>query len=191
MPDYKNAKIYKLWIFETDEIYIGSTTQTLTQRLSGHKSAPNKCTCKILFEKSDNVMIELIEKFPCDNKEQLNKKEGEFIRNFDCVNRCVAGRTDSQYRQENAEKIKEYQQANAEKIKEHRKERYGKNKEHIDNQAKEYRQENRTVINEKKKKYRQANAEKIKEYRKQYRQTNAEKIKVYAKQYREANKIRD
>jgi hypothetical protein len=32
MPDYKNAKIYKLWSPEGDDIYIGSTTQPLYAR---------------------------------------------------------------------------------------------------------------------------------------------------------------
>ena len=93
MPDFKNAKIYKLWCHETNEIYVGSTTQSLANRLSKHKSPTNTCNSKILFEKSNNVMIELLELFPCENKMYLNKKEGEFIRKFDCVNKNIAGRT--------------------------------------------------------------------------------------------------
>ena len=80
MPDFKNSKIYKLWCHETDEIYIGSTTQILSQRLSGHKTPSNKCNSKILFAKSNNVKIELLQSYPCENKDQLNKKEGEYIR---------------------------------------------------------------------------------------------------------------
>jgi predicted GIY-YIG superfamily endonuclease len=37
MPNYDNGKIYKLWIHETDDIYIGSTIQNLSQRLASHK----------------------------------------------------------------------------------------------------------------------------------------------------------
>jgi hypothetical protein len=66
-----------------------------------------KCSSKILFEKYDDVRIELIECFPCDNKEQLNKKEGEYIRKLDCVNRNIAGRTYRKNREDNKEKIKE------------------------------------------------------------------------------------
>ena len=36
--DYKNGKIYTIRSHQTDEIYIGSTTQTLTKRLSKHKT---------------------------------------------------------------------------------------------------------------------------------------------------------
>ncbi len=35
--DYKNSKIYRIVCNETGETYIGSTTQTLTKRLSKHK----------------------------------------------------------------------------------------------------------------------------------------------------------
>jgi Zn ribbon nucleic-acid-binding protein len=93
MPDYKNGKIYKLWSPEGDEIYIGSTIQPLYARLSAHKTKGPTCSSKILFEKYDDVRIELIECVPCDNKEQLTKKEGEYIRKLDCVNRNIAGRT--------------------------------------------------------------------------------------------------
>jgi hypothetical protein len=88
MPDYKNGKIYKLWSPQGDDIYIGSTTQPLYARLSAHKRRV-KCSSKILFEKYDDVRIELIECVPCDNKEQLTKKEGEYIRNNNCVNRAI------------------------------------------------------------------------------------------------------
>jgi hypothetical protein len=46
------------------------------------------CSSKILFEKYDDVRIELIEEYPCKNKMQLNKREGYYIRNNDCVNKC-------------------------------------------------------------------------------------------------------
>jgi hypothetical protein len=102
MPDYKNGKIYKLWSPEGDDIYIGSTIQPLYARLSAHKRKM-KYSSKILFEKYDDVRIELIECFPCDNKEQLNKKEGEYIRKLDCVNRNIAGRTKKEYNEDNKE----------------------------------------------------------------------------------------
>jgi hypothetical protein len=122
MPDYKNGKIYKLWSPEGDEIYIGSTIQPLYKRFHHHKIA-RACSSKILFEKYDDVRIELIECVPCDNKEQLNKKEGEYIRKLDCINRNIAGRTDAEYKKEYyEEKYKfmkqKYYQENKEKIKE-------------------------------------------------------------------------
>ena len=111
MPDYKNGKIYKLWSPEGDDIYIGSTTQDLSRRKAKHKT--DNCRAKILFEKYTDIRIELLEEYPCDNKEQLAKKEGEYIRNNNCVNRCIAGRT-------NKEQKKEWRENNKEKIKEHK-----------------------------------------------------------------------
>mgnify|MGYP003638483851 CR=1 FL=1 len=111
MPDYKNGKIYKLWSPEGDDIYIGSTTQDLARRKAKHKTDKSKST--ILYEKYTDIRIELLEEYPCDNIEQLNKKEGEYIRNNNCVNRCIAGRT-------NKEQTKAWRENNKEKIKEHK-----------------------------------------------------------------------
>ena len=44
MPNYQNTKIYKLWTHANDDIYIGSTTLTLAQRLAKHKSTAKKTT---------------------------------------------------------------------------------------------------------------------------------------------------
>tara|TARA_R110002096_G_scaffold4076_1_gene19379 strand:- start:4 stop:624 length:621 start_codon:yes stop_codon:yes gene_type:complete len=145
MPDFKNAKIYKLWCHEIDDIYIGSTTQSLSQRLSGHKSLD--CSSKILFEKSNSVKIELIEEFPCDNKMQLNKKEGEHIRKNDCVNKLIAGRTKKEWYVNNKEKYKEYRENNKKEIAEKMKEFYVNNKEKYT----EYYENNKKEIAEKKK----------------------------------------
>ena len=110
MPDYQNGKIYKLWSLEGDDIYIGSTTQSLAVRKAEHKRK-DTCYSKILFEKYDDVKIELIEEYPCKNKMELNKREGYYIRNNECVNKSIAGRTkkeyDKKYREENKEKISE------------------------------------------------------------------------------------
>ena len=52
--------------------------------------------------------IELIEECPCENKEQLRKREGHFIREIGTLNMCQAGRTPKEYEEENKDKIKEY-----------------------------------------------------------------------------------
>lgn len=95
MPNYQNSKIYKVWSVEGPEIYIGSTTQPLHTRLSKHKTISSKCMSKVLFEKYNDVRIELIELFPCENKIQLNAREGFHMRlNLEfLVNKYIAGRT--------------------------------------------------------------------------------------------------
>jgi len=131
MPDYQKAKIYKLWSPQAteDEIYIGSTCDELYKRKNRHKKKANDCRSKILFEKYDDVRIELIEYYSCNNKAELLKKEGEYIRNNKCLNRNVAGRTHKEYYQDNKERIQKYAENNKEKITEYQKEYYHNNKE--------------------------------------------------------------
>ena len=174
MPDYKNGKIYKLWSPHGDEIYIGSTTQSLTRRKALHKQMKDNCCSKLLFEKYDDVRIELLEYVPCDNKEELAKREGEYIRNTNCINKRIEGRT-----------MKEYYEDNKGKRKEQMKEYYEDNKEKF----KEYYEDNKDKIKEQKKEYYEDNKEKIKEQQKEYYENNKEKIKQQMKEYYEKKVI--
>jgi Uri superfamily endonuclease len=70
MPDYQKGKIYKLWSPQGNEIYIGSTVNSLAKRL-GHHKTDSRCNSKYLFENYDVVKIELIEEYPCNNKMEL------------------------------------------------------------------------------------------------------------------------
>ena len=108
MPDYKQGKVYCLRSHQTDDVYIGSTIQPLHKRLYGHKVSykrwkEGKFGCLTSFEiiKHDDCYIELLEECPCDNKNQLERREGQLIRELDCVNKVVAGRTKQQWHQDN------------------------------------------------------------------------------------------
>ncbi len=196
MPNYDNSKIYKLWIHETDDIYIGSTTQNLSQRLAQHKKDYNKnvrfCSSKILFELSDDVMIELIEEYKCDNKNQLEKIEGEHIRNNKCVNKIIAGRTREEYVLENREKILENKRIytlehKTEKC-EYDKNYREQNRDKRNKQKQEYYNDNKVEISQKSKLYREQNKDKLKEKSKLYREQNKDKLKEKSDLYREQNK---
>ena len=148
--DYKNGKIYKIVSDLTNNIYIGSTCQLLCKRLAKHKTniknAHNKCTVIELL-KLGETRIELIEDFPCERKEQLNAREGYYIKLYKdiCVNRKIEGRTRKQYNEENKDTINERQK------------QYNKvNKEKIAERKKQYREVNKEKIAEKKKAYYQA-----------------------------------
>ena len=110
MPDYSNGKIYQLISPHHVLPYIGSTTQPLCKRMVEHRAPSNKCRSRVVIEAGD-AYIELIENYPCENKEQLNKREGEIIRQRACVNHCVPGRTDREYREDNREIISAYKKA--------------------------------------------------------------------------------
>lgn len=114
---YLNGKIYALKSHQTDKFYIGSTTQPLSKRLSEHKSRytnfkNNNSSFSTSFEiiKFDDVFIELIEKNPCNCRNELEKVEGKFIlENKDkTVNKYIAGRTKEEYFKDNKEKMKQY-----------------------------------------------------------------------------------
>jgi len=131
--DYNNGKIYCIRSHKTDLIYVGSTCQPLSKRLNIHKTKYKTYlkTGKIdtssykIYELDDTPYIELIVNYPCSCLDELRREEGKHIRAIDCVNRCVAGRTQKEWYEDNKEKIKEqakeYREANKEKIKEREK----------------------------------------------------------------------
>lgn len=101
MSDYSNAKVYKLYVTDIkDTCYIGSTCNILSQRLSQHKYAARgdtqkKCAATVLFlEYGDEVIIELLEDYPCDTKEKLLERERYWIEQTDgALNKNIPGQT--------------------------------------------------------------------------------------------------
>ena len=122
MPDYSNGKIYTIRSHLVDDIYIGSTCQSLSMRIGGHRREykryqHGKCNYVSSFKivKYEDCYIELLEEFKCDNKQQLEKREGELIRANACVNKFIAGRTQAEYYQDNREALKQYREVNRER----------------------------------------------------------------------------
>src|SRR5210317_20104 len=138
MPNYANGKLYTIRSHQTDKVYVGSTIQDLSVRMAGHRKAfkrYNKGVGKYVtsFEllKYDDAYIELIELYPCNSKVELDRAEGIHIRQMDCVNKNIAGRTRAEYRQDNKEELQEYRQNNKEYYKEYKKKYYQDNRERI------------------------------------------------------------
>ena len=140
MPDYQNGKIYTIRCRNDNTfIYVGSTTMTLSKRMTEHRYASKTSNGKLYQSVNGNWgdwYIELYEECPCENKEQLCRREGEIIREIGTLNSEIAGRTAKEWRGDNIEKVKlakkEYYENNAEKIKE---------------QAKLYRENNKDKLN--------------------------------------------
>lgn len=173
MPiDYSNGKIYKLWSFQTDKIYIGSTCQTLSQRIGKHRATyrsylngnGNYVTSFELI-KFDDCKIELLENVKCNDKYELLKIEGKYIRKMNCVNKCIAGRMKFEWYQDNRDKIceqrKHYRQDNKERKSAYDKKYYQNNKERKSEQRKQYYLNNKEKLSEQMKQYRQSNKEKV------------------------------
>jgi hypothetical protein len=114
-PNYQNGKIYSIRTPHTEKYYIGSTVKLLCKRLTQHKSDAklnkNITKCHSLIHLGfDDVYIELIENYPCNSKEELNRREGELIRQFkdQLVNYRIEGRTREEYAEDNKDYIKQY-----------------------------------------------------------------------------------
>ena len=52
----------------------------------------------------EDAYIELFELHPCNNKQELEKKEGEYIRNMECVNKMKRPYTTEEEKKEKKEK---------------------------------------------------------------------------------------
>jgi hypothetical protein len=162
MPDYQNGKIYKIVNYDNDDVYIGSTIEpTLARRLAKHvgnyKSYSNGkyhyvTSFKVI--ETGNYDIQLIELYPCNSKMELHAREGYWIKQMDCVNKVIPGRTVKEYGEEYREK----------------------NKDIIRENKKRYNEENKEVIREKKKKYRKQNEEIIRKKKKDYYENNKDLI---------------
>ena len=183
---YKRGKIYTIRSHKTDLIYVGSTIErSLSNRLSDHRSKfkgykegkYGYCSSFDIFEVDSSCYIELYERFPCDSKLELRKREGEVIRKLDCCNKRVEWRPkeekkairdcyNKQYYINNIDKEKErhklYRENNKEKVAATRKKSYEKNREKVKERCKQY------YIN---------NIDKEKERHKLYRENNKERIK--------------
>ena len=98
---YQNGKVYKILTSETDDVHVGSTTQKLSKRMANHRTKLKSGRILKLYEKmrevgEDKFYIELIEEYPCQNSEQLLKREGEWMRQIGTLNENVAGRNNKQ-----------------------------------------------------------------------------------------------
>ena len=72
--DYQSGKIYQLMNSIDDEVYVGSTCQSLSKRFAVHRQNMHAEQKKDrhLYSKmheygADCFYLELIEQFPCDN----------------------------------------------------------------------------------------------------------------------------
>jgi hypothetical protein len=138
MNKYNNSKIYTIRSHQTDKFYIGSTTKKyLSQRMANHKSDYRL----FLQEKQhyissydilqfEDAYIELLENFNCNNKDELLKKEGEYIRQYkdQIVNLQIEGKNKEKKDEINKKNYNDWYEKNKEKRKQYQKEYREKNK---------------------------------------------------------------
>ena len=166
MVNYHNGKIYKIVSdSEPNKVYIGSTTQQLSKRLGGHVSdyicflnGKHHFVTSFDLLKNNDYQILLIENVSCENREELHKKEGEWIKKYknnddleECINKCIVGRTSKEYYNDNREAVliqkKIYQEKNKDKIQQYMKDHYKQNHDKIKRDIELYNEKNRIKVN--------------------------------------------
>jgi hypothetical protein len=108
------GRIYKLISDETDDIYIGSTTQTLKERENDHKrdyksysEGKQHYIPSYRIVKYRDMKIELLFEGEFESIKDMHKLESEYIKNTaNCINRYTIKRIDTEYNKEYYEKNK-------------------------------------------------------------------------------------
>tara|TARA_R110000765_G_C18572470_1_gene565248 strand:+ start:37 stop:543 length:507 start_codon:yes stop_codon:yes gene_type:complete len=130
--------IYKL-TDNSDKVYYGFTINPLKKRLSKHKGISNSCSSKMMDK--DTMKIECLEQYyfdtDVDYKPFLKKREGYYIRNFECINKQIPDRTKKEYKEIHIINDKEKYEKNKEQILLQKKQYYEKIKEQISLKRKE------------------------------------------------------
>jgi len=155
MPDYSKSVIYKIYDNTNGDTYYGSTCNELRYRIRQHKwKAFSKTEPHITWSRSiilnGDYSYNVVEKYPCENKQQLHTRERWWIENNNCVNKQIPTRT-----------RKERVEANKDTIMKKNKEWYEKNKEHYLKNAKEYRENNKELVQQKDRERKNANRDYI------------------------------
>lgn len=204
-PTEYTGKVYKL-LCNDGYYYIGSTKAALKHRLFDHKKHslifPDRKVYKhILTCGWENTKIVCIEDVKCNSREELYKKENEYIKKSLsdplCLNIKMAHQTKEElleqqkkYLQENKEKVDayhaKYRLDNAEKRCEYTRQYILEHPEEVKASRKAYYETNKAEIIEKQKAYVEANKEVVQQRKKDWAEKNkdalAEKYKIYAEE---------
>jgi hypothetical protein len=155
MPDYSQGKIYRIRSKNCPEVYVGSTTQELDQRLKGHLK---KCkryllgignyisSCEIIIW--GELIIELIENYPCDSKIDLYQREGYWIRQEEYSVNINKNHSYETRINNNKQYMKQWRELNPNKYVKTKQTYYDQHKEYLQEKARIWKQENRDHINE-------------------------------------------
>lgn len=188
---YKNGKIYRIQCID-GYYYIGSTTQKLIYRFNHHKQTAKRDKTQFYNHMNqlgwEHATIELLEEYPCQVKQELSKREDEYITEHKedpfCLNVNRAHLTVD----ERKEQAKQYNESQREEATERTKEYRKKHHETILEKEEAYREAHRAELAEKQREYAKANSDKVKETRKKQYEKNKEAHLAYMKEYKEKNK---
>ncbi len=172
MEELITGRIYLLKSFRTDDVYIGSTIQSIKARLSNHKAdykrfLSNNYHYKSSYEvvKYGDCYIELIKEVSCTKKQLLILEGYEIVKNTNSINNRIAGHLLMYNNYNEYENMRQKERKKNEKYETHKKEL-----------NKEYRENNKEYYYEKQKEWRENNKDWVNEYKKQWRLKQKQKI---------------
>jgi hypothetical protein len=174
---YPSAVIYVLQCID-NYYYIGSTINHPRFRLNNHKNDSNKYPDRRVYDHIlkigwPNVMLQIVEEYPCNTKKELQIKEDQYIKESIHDEYCLNHIRANVSPQERKENVENY---------------YLTHREQILQQHKTYIEANKQKVNEYKAAYRKDNAESLAEKSRKYAAEHAEQVKAAKKAYYEANK---
>jgi len=180
MPNYKNGKIYKIISKDSNLVYIGSTTSSLKKRMNEHRcnmlgylkdEKYNRITISwklLIFEDAE---IQLIEKYPCYSKRELEERERYHIENIGLdwvVNERLPTPTEEERKRQIYESGKRRRnnrtKEEKEEINKKSRERYANDEEYRKKKQecnKKYRTDFKAEKSQRDKKYRENNRDKV------------------------------
>jgi hypothetical protein len=149
--NYQNTLIYGIICMITGEIYVGSTTQTLNDRIAGH--IQKRCSAWQILERGNYKAYE-IQHWPCNTKREMLTLEGQWQKAYKACfpEHFVNKRIEGAFRTDSPEVMQAY---DTQYYKEHKEQKKAKMKKHY----KEHKEEKRV--------YREEHKEQKKEYDKQ------------------------
>ena len=143
--DYSKGKIYKITNDYNDNVYIGSTCDTLSKNFSKHKSNKstqykmNRPLYKLMNEIGfERFRIELICNYPSEDKYQLCQKTSEYIRQYDKTLN-LHGEEHKEERKNHNEERKKQKEETLQEIK-------SKVKEDLEKRINKYKENNSTIL---------------------------------------------
>ena len=209
---YINSVIYKWRHIEDlndDMILIGSTYHFSKRKYkykqdicNPNSKDYNTPSCVYIRENGgyNNWIMEVIEKYPCNNKDELRMKEDELILKMNPkLNTYRAYVTHEEFQDikkeyyfKNKDEIikrnAEYYNKNKDNISKKCAEYYKQNKNKIDKKALEYYKQNRDEINKKQAEYRKQNRDEINKKKAEYYKQNRDEINKKLTEYRKQNR---
>lgn len=207
MPDYSKTKVYKLVLKGGDElndVYIGSTTRLLCERMGGHRkdAREGEKQCNVYKWMREvgvsNVAIVLLESCPCNSFEEQRQHERRWVEtlnpslNMICPYRCREERLHLD-RERMKKKWRNLSNERREQLNNVKRERYNTDvafRQLILDDCKRYRESNAEAVSIRKKAYYSKPEAKENKARndKLYYETHKESIALTKKVYAKRNK---